>query len=398
MKFWLVSLGIGVASLLFWQSFNAGWQGHLQTDVIIHHQQAQVWWQDKSWQNIDFKEYQPGALLWFVVPHILEGFKNNYGVYLNATLFLNWGLILAHGWLYWKEGRTESVLIFLLMLAAMGPILLFRFELLVSLLVLQGWRYWRQNNNILSGSLIGLAVAIKLYPVVLLSVLYKGGRKWLLGLILGGGSLINLFVWSGGSSTDIQAGLTGYSIKPVSLDSVWGSILSLSGLVWPERSLNVSSDQGIHGFIEPSIVWPLDIYNYVWVIPLLVLLAVFRRRKINYKSWWVIFSVLGVFVMSSKIINPQYVWWFLCCLPLVIKDLRPKEKLLLGGGGLLALYLTQIVYPVNYFEFLDWYYNRSQANGLIVAMIFRNIILLGIVGLAIKMALQDRQDGNRVKI
>ncbi|MCH8748727.1 hypothetical protein IH781_03165 [Patescibacteria group bacterium] len=100
----LLVASAAVAAVLFNQAWHPLWQGHLQTDIIVHHQQVQEYLKTGSWSNISYKEYQPGALWFFLVPHALAAFQNDYSGYLSGTLLLNTLLLVAHALLLIRYG------------------------------------------------------------------------------------------------------------------------------------------------------------------------------------------------------------------------------------------------------------------------------------------------------
>lgn len=382
----LTLFAVAVALLLFGQTFHSAWQPHLQTDIVIHHQQANQYSQSGSWRDITFKEYQPGALWIFLVPHALSLFQDNYNVYLNGTLFLNALLLAAHGWLFYRHGPSGALWIFLLITAAAGPILLYRFELIVSLLALTAWVLFRKDKPAWSAWLLGIATATKLYPAVIFPVViaeYIRRREFITVLMVTAAFFLGLvtivlpFLIFGGTIADISESFTTYSIKPISLDSFWGSLLTIREQMRGTLP-NIDGANGIQGIAESSALLPLSFYNFFWLFSLgitfLILLS--RFRQTNYAHPLIPIILLTVFTLSAKVINPQYIWWFFSFVPLLA--LQRRRSWLLGAvlvTTLLSLTLTQIVYPINYTAFLDWFYGRSTDNNLFIVSVVRNILL-----------------------
>lgn len=376
---------IACAVLLFIQTFHPAWQPHLQTDIIIHHQQVLEYWQTGSWANISFKEYQPGALWFFVVPHLLAATVPDYFVYLNGTLFLNTLLLIAHGVLLWRYGPHSAVWVFLLLVAATGPILLYRFELIVSLFVLASWLLATRQRYVSAGVLVGLASITKLYPIVLLPVLAAEPvrqRQWSKIMYFSGGYIIGLlavilpFLLFGGTIPDITTSLDTYHIKPVSLESIWGNILTLS---WHVRGMRPPIDgaHGIQGIAEIGSYIPFRAYELAWIIPVTIFLLWIWYRRHSFLDPLISLLTLALFTLTAKILNPQYLWWFISFVPLLSLNRwsRVKRAELLITLTL-ALLLTQVIYPLNYSLFLEWFYGYTSDPTFVVLIFLRNGLLL----------------------
>jgi hypothetical protein len=384
-----------VACLLFAQTFNANWAGHLQTDVIIHHQQALQYAATGSWSNISFNEYQPGALWFFLTPHLLASWQDNWDAYRTGTLFLNGLLLLAHLALFKRFGPASAPWVFLALAAAAGPILLYRFDLLVSLLVLISWLLVYHHLWSWSAFVLGVATATKLYPIVVLPLVLLEAwrtRQWgtlarLLGCFAAGVAIVVVpFLLFGGSLAGIATSFDKYAVKPVGLDSLWGSALTLGWQVFAATLPVLDSANGIHGIAPASALVPLRWYDLAWVVPVGIFLATLAgtTKRIDARDALLPVIVLTLFTLSAKVINPQYLWWFVSLLPLVsLKHWPAWHQAALISTALLSLVLTQLVYPLHYNEFLDWFYGRSPSSGLFIISLIRNGLLLGFLALLV---------------
>lgn len=401
LSFLLLPLAAAAVSIvLFVQAFHPSWQQHLQSDIVIHQQQANAFWQTGSWRDIAFKEYQPGALLFFLIPSLLASGEENYSMYLNATLFLNGLLLIAHAMLMRRYGPLWSVWILLALLLTMGPIILYRFELIVSLLVLVAWIALTRARYAGAGFTLGLATAIKLYPIALLPIITFGlvrERRWqelLRGAMLflvGMAVVVVPFLIFGGTIADISDGLAGYRIKPVSLDGMWGSIITLVWKAQRGTTPPIDGAHGIQGIAPLGTILPLGFYDLLWIIPTLSL------------AWWMAGTsawrhaasvpvlVLTVFTVSSKVVNPQYLWWFISFVPLLpLMKLKRWQKASLLLTSVLALALTQLVYPLYYSAFLDWFYARSPDARLFIISLLRNGLLVIFIATLLSIYHHDR--------
>jgi len=384
----ILLLLLGLAVVLIGQAYHPAWSGHLSSDVLIHHNQVIKYAQEKSWSNIRFKEYQPGALWFFMVPRWLTGGQDNFEFYRAATIFVNSILILMHAWLFHRWGPRGANWLLGGMLLAMGPLLLYRFDLIVSLLVLGAWLLATGKHWHWSGLVMGLAVVTKLYPIVLLPVLVAerwrdkklaGVLQYLVWFGVGIALLAVPFLMWGGSLADIADSLDAYKVKPVEFSSLWANFLTIEQMMLGGGQLVIDGAHGVQGIAEVSAVFPLQFYNFYWVVPtgfvLIAILWYWRGR--SYLHPIIPIIVLTVFTLSAKVLNPQYLWWFLAWLPLLPLKLWPKRtRRNLITVVLASLILTQIIYPLRYYDLLNWYYGYSSDGGIFVLLLMRNSLLV----------------------
>jgi len=385
---WKLLLILGLVVVLFWQAYNPAWSTHLFGDVFVHHQQVIQYTQENSWGNISFKDYQPGALLFFMVPHWLTSAQGNYEFYRAATLFVNGLLLLLHAWIFHRWGPKGANWLLGGMLLAMGPLLLYRFDLMVSLLVLGAWllatkKYWRW-----SGILMGLAVATKLYPIVLLPILLveRWRSKKMVGVIeyvayfcLGIAIVTAPFLMLGGSLTDITDSLNTFKMKPVEFQSLWANVIAVRWMLGGGEQLVIDEGQSVHGFAIESALLPLQFYNLLWIVLTgsVLIFLLWRWRRRSYLHPIIPIIMLTVFTLLSRVLNPQYLWWFLAFLPLLnLKEWPVRLRWNLITAMIASLLLTQIIYPLRYNELLNWYFGNSDDAGMFVLLLIRNGLLV----------------------
>lgn len=382
----LVGAALTTATILFMQAYHVRWVPHLQSDVIIHFYQALHFQQTGSWSGVTVNEYQPGALWFFMVPAALGSFQENFDIYRSATFFLNGLLLVLHIIFFWLWGPKHSPWIFLFITLASGPILLYRFELAVSLLVLVSWWLFSRRHVPLAVLLLGLATATKLYPIILLPFLIGAAvrqRHWRLVrsivLFFGLGlALPTLPYVAAASWGDLRDSFSHQTIKPVGLDSLWGSGLGVYYQQVLQQRPVLDAGHGIHGIAPEAALRPLSFFNYFWIVPtglvITLLLVLYRGRSLA--DPLIPLIVIMTFLLSAKVINPQYVWWFFSWLPLLpLKDYSwfwRGSVLVLTGT---ALVLTQLVYPLYYDDFLNYFYGRSAATLFFNLSVLRNLCL-----------------------
>jgi threonine/homoserine/homoserine lactone efflux protein len=90
-----------------------------------------------------------------------------------------------------------------------------------------------------------------------------------------------------------------------------------------------------------------------------------------------------VFVVFAKVLNPQYLWWFLSFMPLVVLTHNGRLWWIVAAALGLSAALTQLVYPLNYTEFVNWFRTASGSSLWFTVILIRNGLLLAATVVAI---------------
>lgn len=382
----LIIAVILMAILLITLAKDPAFRGHLQGDLIVFQNRACSFLDHHSWYALSGNEYQPGALWWMTLPGLVPLDAHNYDAYLTAFFVFSILLIGLYVVIAEKHGPSEAPWMMIALMVAAGPILLYRFELIVSLLVLASWILWKKEKAGKAGFLLGVATAIKLYPLILLPCfVIPGIRKRMLPRIIAGfltGIAIPVlsFLGTGGSLQGMKEALMFHQEKPIGLDGLMGSILPLmqSAAHLPIRMTPANS---IHGFAT-DLPLPVSLLNWIWFMPYAgMLIFLLRNRRLERAGTGGPFLLLMAFLIFQKNNNPQYAWWAFSLIPLIPHDwIGIRPKLILSAMACLALILSQIVFPLNYQEFLDMFYSGHPAGSPIFILNFlKNLLWLGIL-------------------
>lgn len=387
---WLLPVVIGV---LVVQAYHPLWRPHLQVDVVTFQLRAVYFLDHASWAGLGHNEYQPGALWFFVLLGPLSAAAHNFDAFLTATILVNAALLVGHFYLFARYGPRHAPLVLLVLALASGPILLHRFELIVSLIVLVAWFRFRFLDTSGGAFLLGIATAIKVYPVVLLPVILvaaarrRFGSAIEAGLAFAGGLAIpvGLYLATGGTIAALREALSFHQSKPVGLEGVVGvSVMLVQWLLG--LPLRITPGFGVHGFTSDVPLLTNSVLDLVWLVPTgLVFLAIVwlsSRRGLANPVYALV--LLMVFVIFSKVLNPQYLWWFLVFLPWVAASWwSPARWVLVVAIAAASLLLTQLIYPINYSEYLAWFNQPGQSPWLFIASVVRNVLLLLLLGLTL---------------
>ena len=375
-----VALTFGVAFVLFvllLQAQHPLWATHLSSDIGVFAQRVGTFLSAGSWAGLHGNEYQPGALFFFLVPYLLTASGMSY---LSAFFLINAVLLVLHVVILRRLGGATVAWLGLLLFLAAGPISVFRFELLVSLLVLLAFVAWSRERSRTAGILLGLATMVKVYPLVLLPLFLRASKptrgngtflRVLMGFGLGVVIVLAAFSLTGGSTGALIDSLTYHARKPVSVFSVLGGVALIADTLRGALP-NAVNTYGIHGLLLGR---PVGLLTTVGLLVSLVLLAVMRPRVAaleERRAPWMILLILGV--LTSLVVwptgfQPQYLLWplaFTALLPVV--GLPWSRVVRLVGAHAVALISIQFLYPVKFSEFLSLLYHGTTAPHLLVAL------------------------------
>ena len=402
--FW-IALIFSTAALvwmLWTRASDPRWFGHLQIDPVVFQTRAVSFLDNSSWEKIGMNEYQPGALWFFVTTACGLDDPKNFNAFLRALFVANTILLCLHILLAAVFGGKHTPWIMLILAAATGPILFFRFELLVSFFVLSGWLLWRRGHFNSCGVFMGLAMATKIYPILIAPLLiadaWLSGKNrkavstimaWGAGLF---GMILSLAVF-GAHSQELMSAIRFHLDKPIGIDGFLGSLVPVlqSFLGIP---LRMAPRNGIHGFESDLGAIATTLLTWMWIpICLVVMIWILRARDKNFfPNAGGLFVLFGFYVGFGKLMAPQYTWWAVSLLPFapaawLSKKVWSTVILLLVA----SLLIGQIVYPLNYSEFIESFGKKPLENRLFWINGVKNLLWLAAVALVGWMAFQKRQ-------
>jgi hypothetical protein len=307
-------------------------------------------------------EYPPAALPAFVIPSLLAAHHGNfseYRPYFEAEMAVCGVVVLA---------LMLSVLLQLeappariggaLGLAALAPFLLgsvvlSRFDLWPAVLSVAALAAFLAGRNRSGAAVLGVAVAVKLYPAVLLPlaaawVWRKRGRREAL-VCLGVFAAVVLAIYVPFfvlSPHGVWRSVVVQTNRPLQLESLGSAVLLVAhaagGLGITMRSSHGSQNLAGGGpdalaAIETLLQAAALVWIWVW----------YARgpgdRERLVRAWA---AAVVAFVAFGKVLSPQFLIWLIPLVPLV----RGRRGVLAGGLLALALVLTQVWFPFRYWD------------------------------------------------
>ena len=392
-----------VCGVLAVESRHQLWLQHVSTDVGVFWIQANKYLAGQ----LEGTEYPPLAVLYFLLPRLAEG---ALGVpFPDGFAFLNYLLIGLHlAFLNQTAGRL-SALMFGAMLLAAGPIVMFRFELLVSFLVLLAWYAWRRGLPAVAGAVMGVAVLTKLYPLLLIPVLCRPSDESspkrhlaLLGVGLAAGLLLVMavFVAGGGSLSVIEGTLSFHGQKPVALESTAAAVAMAFDYLrgaWPSQPVNA---WGIHGLVLGRV--PLLLCTAGSLASLGILLfSLWRRRHARDAGQGIRtgLALLVSVIFWTTLFQPQYLLWPVAFAVLLPAAGVPTRRCVLIGGLLAAALLAeQVIFPCHYSEFLAIFYQRGAGGMLMPTLAVGKLVVTALFALAFWEALREAPQASTLQV
>jgi len=311
--------------------------------------------------------YPPGANLFFIMLPAVSLEFNQWSLIIINCLFL-----------FFIARLTKRPTLLALIILAAGPIILFRFDLLVMFLVVLSLITFRRNKFYLSGILLGAATITKIFPVILLPyfifVLFVNNRQkilpWLSAFILSQVAIFVFFVLvTNQDPRAISSQTTGGLSTSVHVESVMATVLTL---------ITAITNPGPHGLEFLNARWnisPLYFLGHARIFKLIspVFVAlVYALILFRYKTFKIADGLLIILTLliTSQLLSPQYIIW-----PAILVLLMDKIDRITIFLLACALVSTQIIYPLNYGEFLD-FYNKGINSHLFLIMAVRNLSLV----------------------
>jgi uncharacterized membrane protein len=347
-------------------------------------------------------EYPPLALLSFLLPGLITTSFPAY-TWLFATELMIFDLLallmLADLASTLKISVKNTLAVYTLVIIAVGPILVARYDLLPAMLVLAAVWAFIKGKNKLAWATAALGFAAKLYPIIIIPFFFiyqmknrqygrfiKGGAAFLITL------LVLFLPWIIIDHNGFWHSFTYHFERPLHSESTYGTVL-LAG-----QALGMTKVVGALTYGSWNLFSPLADSLATISFPLSAGILLIVYGLFTWQLWknseddmmtkmsepsatkLLQYTALAVtlFMLTNKVFSAQYMAWLCPLLPLAV-----------GGGQylvpalfILAAVLTQYVYPYNYIGF-----ELGQSLPVFV-LLFRNLLL---ILMAVLIAVQPSQ-------
>ena len=345
---------VAVAATVAWQV-----SGHAVTDVPLYHAYGErLAGGLVPYRDFEF-EYPPGALPALVLPALVSDSLSGYRVVFAAEMAVAGAigmLLLAAGLRRLgraRDDRRTTLAVVAVLPAFLGGVILTRFDLVPAALV-AGALVLLIGGRLRAGAVVvGLGIAVKLYPAVLLPLLgvvawRKGGRRELAAVAalsiapVAAAYLPFLLVGPDGVLDSLGRQLG----RPLQIESLGAGVLlalhQAAGidLEWASGS----GSQNLRGTGADALA---VLQGVAQAAALALVWVSFARgpatveRLVRHAAASVV-----AFVALSKVLSPQFLVWLVLLVPLV-GGIRSRAALWLTA---LACALTALWFPARYWE------------------------------------------------
>jgi Glycosyltransferase family 87 len=304
-------------------------------------------------------EYPPAALPVFVLPALGEGDSDAYRrrfeglmAAFGAVTTVCVALALA------ALGAARRRLVAGVAFAALAPlllgsVLLSRFDLWPTAIVAAATAAIVSGRLRLGSGLLGLGVAAKLWPGVLVPLVLayvwrtRGRREALVCAgVFAAVVLVCFLPFLLLAPVDVLESVWRQARRPLQIESL-GSALLLAGhhLFGLDLTMKSSSgSQNLDGGLPDAIAVVQGLVQLVVLVALWIAFArgpATRERLVRYAA-----AAVCAFVVLGKVLSPQFLIWLIPLVPLV----RGRRGLLASALLALALVLTQLWFPYRYWD------------------------------------------------
>lgn len=340
---------------------------HLLYDVSVYYARSLYFFEYSKLTGV-MNEYLPVSIIYFILfspvfflSNTIEYFERAFGIG-NALL---WSML---AWIIFKEKGSKAVMIYSFLLLSAGPLILYRFEVLVILAMILSLLRFQKNDHAGSAIFLGLGTMTKLFPVLLLPYFLilsyrqkglKGSLKYagIFGLSTAFVAWLYFFFTQTGIN-EFSASLGFHKDKPLGLESPLGALNQLVYYLQNGTGAPIVARHNTWGVDDAYLLLPMPILVYLWVIPVSFWYLRLWFSKTKQAQFLFVIGFLTAFFVFSKLFTPQYWLWILFLLPFL--DFRKKAVIAMTIFAGLAAVLTQIIYPLNYFDFLYFFYNQNK--------------------------------------
>lgn len=341
----------------------------------------------------------PLPVLGILVPEYLFAAGNAvaFAVVFAASMLILDAIFTALLWHVSGHRRSEAVTFWLWFLPAIGPMTYFRFDLVPALLV-GGAVLAAIKHPALSGAMVAIGAALKLWPAILLPIfLIRRVDRWRVLIsftAVGAGlALVSLVV---GGMDRLMSPLHWQSGRGLQIESVPAAPLMLVRSLDPDHWLVLTSTFKSAEIFGTGVGTSLVLTQALFFGGLLLLGVLWlRARTLPAMSAetlaWLALATVAIMTVTNKVLSPQYILWLGG--PLAALMVRaPGDQVVRRAARLLMVIavMTQLIFPIFYTHLMRDTHGTVVITLLLVA---RNVLLVWFTYIVCRQVwLQTRRD------
>ena len=346
-------------TLLHW-----GWYQHaLILDTIEYHRYGDAMVHGHVPYRDFAVEYPPGALSTFVLPALGRPSLSLYNREFQILIALcGIGALAAMWWALRSLGATlerttAALCFFALAPLVLGSVILYRYDLWPAALTVAGLAAVLARRERLGFAAIGLGVAAKAFPAVVLPPAFiyvwrtRGRREAL--LCLGAAVVVAALVvapFLALAPHGVWDSIERQTTRPLQIESLGSALLLAAHHTWG-LALTMVSSRGSQNLVGSAPKTAGAISTALLLVSLVGIWVAAARgpatpeRLVRWSA-----ASLAAFIAFDKVLSPQFLIWLLPLVPLV----AGRRGLVASGLLALALLLTQVWFPIRYFDLVHF--------------------------------------------
>ncbi|MDR0783100.1 MAG: DUF2029 domain-containing protein [Propionibacteriaceae bacterium] len=387
---------------------------YTQSDVIYYHESITALFHGAHPSTV-LVEY-PTPLIWLLsLPYILGlGTTTGYfivfvGAFLAADALT--GYVLWHSAHQYGTNPRPAAAFWIWFAIAIGPIMYMRLDLLTAILTAAGLIALVRTRRFISGAMIAIGAAIKLWPALLWPptiVDRKAARSATLGFLTVGGGLALVSLLYGGWERLVSP-LTWQSDRGLQVESVFATPLLIARLFDPSRWEVYNSKYNAFEVLGPGTVLLTQVATIATIAGGIVILVLYigwlrRKDRTAIEAGTLMIIATLIMVITNKTFSPQYMIWLAGPVAALLTISARRPELLAAGEPLFAWFkrpshigkdehlvgpltlarhiaiwtlvltvLTQLIYPLLYSHLIEMRVLTPLAT---IILVVRNVALV----------------------
>jgi uncharacterized membrane protein len=354
-----VGLFLVALTLLHW-----GWYQHdLILDTVEYHRYGDAIAHGRVPYRDFPVEYPPGALPAFALPALARPSFSLYNREFQILMALcGVGALAAMWWALRSlrarpERMAAALTFFALSPLVLGSVILYRYDLWPAALTVAGLAAVLGRRERLGFAALGLGVAAKAFPAVALPPAFvyvwrtRGRREALVCLGVAVAVTAVLVVpFLVLAPHGVWESIVHQTTRPLQIESLGSAFLLAAHHLWG-FALTLDSSHGSQNLVGHAPHTAGAISSALLLVSLLGIWVAAARGPATPERLvrWTAASVTA-FIAFDKVLSPQFLIWLLPLVPLVRGRRGLAASALLG----LALLLTQIWFPIRYFDLVHF--------------------------------------------
>ncbi len=349
-------------------------------------------------------EYPLPALVVLALPGLLAPLVATANAYADTVTGLSLAADAAYLVLlarYAGTGRRAALVVWVLAVPLLGATTYARFDLVPGILAGAGLLLLARHPRVAAAS-VAVATGLKLWPVLVLpamaAVRESRHRVVVVAASVGGLLAVSSLLVAGWDR--LVSPLTWQAARGLQIESVAATPAMVAWALAPGSYQVVYTEHNAFEIAGPGtrqMMLASDVLSAGVLLGLLLLwvLAFRRGRDLTAEtvSWLALTAVTG-FVVTSKVLSPQYLLWLLPLAAAAVATSRSRRLRVWAGVLLAAAAATQVVFPELYPEILG---GTDRAGWAVLALAVRNVLLVGLLlgaaGPAVRGVLREDEPG-----